>query len=76
MEQEWCNEEISRLLDAGKQSKSSLLYPILHFGLRSHSQIGSVPSEENSEKALKYERSIQKSIFQNLFLLKKLQRVF
>jgi hypothetical protein len=41
-----------------------------------NSMIGSVPPEENTEKALKYERSIQKSIFQNLFLLKKLQGVF
>lgn len=41
-----------------------------------NSMIGSVPPEENTEKALKYERSIQKSIFQNLFLLKKLQGHF
>lgn len=38
--------------------------------------IGAAPSEETTEKALKYERSIQKSIFQNLFLLKKLQEMF
>lgn len=43
---------------------------------RLNSMIGSVPSDENTEKALKYERSIQKSIFQNLFLLKKLQGSF
>lgn len=41
-----------------------------------NAMIGSVPVEESAEKALKYERSIQKSIFQNLFLLKKLQGVF
>ena len=41
-----------------------------------NSMIGSIPPEENTEKALKYERSIQKSIFQNLFLLKKLQGLF
>lgn len=41
-----------------------------------NTMIGSIPVEENAEKALKYERSIQKSIFQNLFLLKKLQGVF
>ena len=40
------------------------------------SMMGSAPSEESTEKVLKYERSIQKSIFQNLFLLKKLQGVF
>lgn len=38
--------------------------------------IGFAPPEKDTEKALKYERSIQKSIFQNLFLLKKLQGVF
>lgn len=38
--------------------------------------IGSVPEGEDAEKAMKYERSIQKSIFQNLFLLKKLQGLF
>lgn len=41
-----------------------------------NSMIGSLPSEENTEKALKYERSIQKSIFQNIFLLKKLQGIY
>ncbi len=41
-----------------------------------NSMVGSVPDEENAEKALKYERSIQKSIFQNLFMLKKLQGLF
>ncbi|MDE3055574.1 MAG: hypothetical protein KGI80_02610 [Verrucomicrobiota bacterium] len=35
--------------------------------------ISLIPAEENSEKIMKYERSLQKSIFQNLFLLKKLQ---
>lgn len=35
--------------------------------------LGLLPQEENADKILKYERSIQKSIFQNLFLLKKLQ---
>lgn len=35
--------------------------------------LGTIPQEDNSDKILKYERSIQKSIFQNLFLLKKLQ---
>ena len=35
--------------------------------------LGVIPKEENTDKILKYERSLQKSIFQNLFLLKKLQ---
>jgi len=38
-----------------------------------NSTIGMLPSQENTDKILKYERSIQKSIFQNLLLLKKLQ---
>ena len=33
----------------------------------------SLPPCENLEKVLKYEKSIQKSIFQNLIMLKKLQ---
>jgi hypothetical protein len=40
---------------------------------RLNAMIGSVPADENAEKALKYESSIQKSVFQNIFLLKKLQ---
>lgn len=38
--------------------------------------LGAIPQEDNTDKILKYERSIQKSIFQNLFLLKKLQGTF
>lgn len=36
----------------------------------------SLPQDENLEKILKYERSIQKSIYQNLIMLKKLQGLF
>lgn len=35
--------------------------------------LGTIPKEDNTDKILKYERSLQKSIFQNIFLLKKLQ---
>jgi hypothetical protein len=35
--------------------------------------LGIIPYDDNTDKILKYERSLQKSIFQNLFLLKKLQ---
>jgi len=35
----------------------------------------SLPSEESSEKAMKYEKAIQKSIYQNLAVLKKLQSI-
>jgi len=41
-----------------------------------NSMLGTIPQEDNTGKILKYERSIQKSIFQNLFLLKKLQSSF
>jgi hypothetical protein len=40
---------------------------------RLNKMLGMIPHEENTDKILKYERSLQKSIFQNLFLLKKLQ---
>ena len=36
-------------------------------------KICSLPGGDNSEKVMRYERSIQKSIFQNLLVLKKLQ---
>lgn len=38
--------------------------------------LGMIPPEDSADKILKYERSIQKSIFQNLVLLKKLQGSF
>lgn len=38
--------------------------------------LGIIPQEDTTNKILKYERSMQKSIFQNLFLLKKLQGSF
>ena len=38
--------------------------------------LASIPKEENIEKILKYGRSLQKSIYQNLFILKKLQGTF
>jgi hypothetical protein len=41
-----------------------------------NSMLGTIPQEDNTDKVLKYERSMQKSIFQNLFLFKKLQGVF
>ncbi len=36
-------------------------------------KICSLPSGNNAEKVLRYEKSVQKSIFQNLSILKKLQ---
>jgi hypothetical protein len=38
--------------------------------------LGLTPVGENTDKVLKYERSLQKSIFQNLLMLKKLQGIF
>ncbi len=38
--------------------------------------LGMVPASEHVDKILKYERSLQKSIFQNLLMLKKLQGSF
>jgi hypothetical protein len=43
---------------------------------RLNKMLGMIPHEQNTDKILKYERSLQKSIFQNLFLLKKLQQSF
>ncbi len=41
-----------------------------------NSMLGMIPQEGNMDKILKYERSLQKSICQNLFLLKKMQGAF
>lgn len=38
--------------------------------------LGMTPQEDKTDKILKYERSLQKSIFQNLLMLKKLQGTF
>lgn len=38
--------------------------------------LGMVPPVDNTDKILKYERSLQKSIFQNIIMLRKLQGVF
>lgn len=38
--------------------------------------LGMTPPVENTDKVLKYERSLQKSIFQNLLMLKKYQGFF
>jgi hypothetical protein len=65
------NERLEREIEELLQRKASN-----HAEDLRNAMIGSVPPAENTEKALKYERSIQKSIFQNLFLLKKLQGLF
>ncbi|MFW9874985.1 MAG: hypothetical protein ACFFG0_17905 [Candidatus Thorarchaeota archaeon] len=41
-----------------------------------NAKICSIPQDSDIDKIMKYEKSIQKSIFQNLLLLKKLQHEF
>jgi len=41
-----------------------------------NAKICAIPQDESVDKIMKYEKSIQKSIFQNLLLLKKLQHEF
>lgn len=41
-----------------------------------NAKLGAIPKDENTNKILKYERSLQKSIFQNLMILKKMQGSF
>lgn len=65
------NEKLKREIEELRKKKTSNQEEDLR-----NAMIGSVPSQGDSEKVLKYERSIQKSIFQNLFLLKKLQGTF
>lgn len=60
-------EEIQKLSEKKWQNDTS--DKLLHM-------LGMTPSIENTEKILKYERSLQKSIFQNLIRLKKLQEPF
>lgn len=43
---------------------------------RLFSMLGMVPETGNADKVLKYERGLQKSIYQNLIMLKKLQALF
>jgi hypothetical protein len=59
--------EIQRLLKQRLKNDTSnhLLY-----------MLGMVPAVDNTDKILKYERSLQKSIFQNIIMLRKLQGLF
>lgn len=62
------NEKFKNEIDSLEQSKkkNNLAHEIHH--LLSH-----LPQTESAEKVMKYEKSLQKSIFQNIALLKKLQ---
>ncbi len=66
--------EIQRLESAIKAFKKDQLENMTSDNL--NCMLGSLPHDNKVDKVLKYERSLQKSIFQNLFLLKKLQGVF
>jgi hypothetical protein len=66
-ENENLEKEIQRLSvkKFKNQASNNLLY-----------MLGMIPCIDNTDKILKYERSLQKSIFQNLIMLKKLQAAF
>ncbi len=59
------NQELEEKIEALKSKKTLNLTADKTIAL-----MGIVPAEDNLDKILKYERAIQKSIFQNLFLLK------
>jgi hypothetical protein len=61
-------EQDIRKLEEGKavNSKANRLF----------STLGMVPETDSADKVLKYERGLQKSIYQNLIMLKKLQGAF
>lgn len=64
---QYLTEEIRKLTEKKEVNDSSnkLLY-----------MLGMTPQTENTDKVLKYERSLQKSIYQNILMLKKLQGIF
>ncbi len=64
-------DEIERLREKIRELENKRLSQIKGDVL--NAILGLVPQEKNADKILKYERSIQKSIFQNIFMLKKLQ---
>ncbi|PIS00446.1 MAG: hypothetical protein COT84_07560 [Chlamydiae bacterium CG10_big_fil_rev_8_21_14_0_10_35_9] len=66
LEKQRCKKEISKL-----EQKKLLNTEADKF----NTMLGAIPEEENTDKILKYDRSLQKSIYQNLFLLKKLQGI-
>lgn len=62
-----CEEEIQKL--TRKKLTSGTVEKLTYM-------LGMIPPSDNTEKVLKYERSLQKSIYQNLIMLKKLQGLF
>ena len=66
-------KEIQKLIEAVENLKQKQLENNQQDQL--NTLLGLIPQEENTDKILKYERSIQKSIFQNLFLLRNLQGI-
>lgn len=65
------NQQLSNKITKLEEEKSSNI-----FSDKINSMLGSIPQTENAEKILKYERSLQKSIYENLIMLKKLQGNF
>jgi len=61
------DEEIQKLINKKQINVASNMLTCM---------LGMIPSSESADKVLKYERSLQKSIFQNLLMLKKLQGAF
>ncbi|MEI8365655.1 MAG: hypothetical protein WCF65_04470 [Parachlamydiaceae bacterium] len=77
--------ELNRYYDGGHHFESEIGYgvglscPLLLSFDSSNAltyMLGMTPTTDNTDKVLKYERSLQKSIFQNLLMLKKLQGTF
>jgi len=65
------NEDLENEIEELEQKKASNI-----IADELNAKICSLPPNDSFEKVLKYEKSIQKSIFQNIFLLKKLQNGF
>ena len=71
--------ELIRELEKQSEGYEKRIYDLEQKKLKNRSaeevniKICSLPSGDNAEKVMRYEKSIQKSIFQNLAILKKLQ---
>jgi uncharacterized protein YigA (DUF484 family) len=64
---EYLEEEIQELIEkkAANEKANQL-----------HSMLSMIPQADNADKVLKYERGLQKSIYQNIIMLRKLQGLF
>jgi len=72
-------EELVRELEKQNEGYNKTIYDLEQKKLKNriaeevNIKICSLPAGDNAEKVMRYEKSIQKSIFQNLVILKKLQ---